>query len=96
MSEQLKQLAELYLTANEFKPGDLVEWKPGLMNVDVPEYGEPLVVVEVLPIRAQRKDANSQFFNEPRDLRCGRVDPNDGRFEIYAFDPNRMQHYVAK
>lgn len=96
MYTKLKQLTELYLSPNEFKPGDLVEWKPGLKNGRFPEYGEAVVVVEVSPVRTSREDAGSQYYNAPADLRCGHIDSDEDRFLVFAYDPNCMQHYVAK
>ena len=42
---QITALRNAYTERNEFKPGDLVEWKPGLRNKKAPDYGQPCVVM---------------------------------------------------
>ena len=34
---------------NEFKVGDLVEWKEGMKNRNLPEYGEAVIITAVTP-----------------------------------------------
>jgi hypothetical protein len=91
----LREMAERYLSPNTFKPGDLVNWKPGLKN----KKGEgPFVVIQVLeePATFMSEEARfgpgSPLFRENLDLKIGQICP-DGDFEIYHHDSNRMMHY---
>ncbi len=92
--KRLRDLAESYMQIHQFKPGDLVTWKPGLRNRVMPEYGEPIVVVEVYdePIYDQTSDSSSSYFREPLHLRCLVVD-KDGDALIFHFDAARLMPY---
>ena len=92
--KRLRDLAESYLNPHQFKPGDLVTWKPGLRNRAMPEYGEPIVVVEVYdePIYDQTSDSSSAYFREPLQLRCLLLD-GDGDALIFHYDAGRLMPY---
>jgi len=91
---RLHDLAASYMESHEFKPGDLVTWKPGLRNRVMPDYGEAVVVIEVLaePVFDQTTDSSSPYFREPLTLRCLVVD-KDGDAMIFHYDANRMMPY---
>jgi hypothetical protein len=85
------QVREL-LEPHDLKPGDFVEWKPGLKNRKRPNYGEAAVVVEVLekPIVNTKFDSASSYFNEPLDLVIGLFD-RDEELIIFHFDKRRFR-----
>ena len=85
----LRKAQALYQTRYTFKPGDIVEWKPGLKNK---RSDGPFVVVEVLreAALAETKDGGSPYFREPLDIVLGHFD-SDGDFMIYHYDSRRLQ-----
>ncbi|WP_395665988.1 hypothetical protein [Methylocella sp.] len=46
---RLKELADLLNQCHPFRKGQFVQWKPGLKNRTAPDYGEPAIVMAVLP-----------------------------------------------
>lgn len=96
-------LRERYARLNQshrFKPGDLVTWKPGLMNRRVPLRGQPAVVVSVLaePILDTETESGSTYFREPHDLVLGVIwdkEPGRGDFVLFHFDSRRFEPWVG-
>ena len=84
----LKQAFETFNQKNTFKPGDIVEWKPGMKHK---RSDGPFIVVEVLdePIVDTENGAGSAYFREPLDLRLGTF--VDGDFLIFHYDSRRVQ-----
>ena len=70
--ERLTEAFEKLNEKNTFKPGDIVDWKPGMRNKVA--YG-PFVVVEVLdaPVFDSEDGSGSQYFREPLDITLGKV-----------------------
>ncbi len=88
---RLLEAFELYNQKNQFKPGDLVEWKPGMRHK---KSTGPYVVMEVLeePIMDQGElNAGSPYFRERLDIKLGTFD-HDGDFVVFHHDSTRMQH----
>lgn len=86
--ERLKQALAVFNEKHVFKPGDIVEWKPGMKF----KKGDgPFIVVDVLPepIFAD-KNSGSPYFNEPLDIICAHVDSDDD-FLAYHYDSRRFQ-----
>ena len=89
--ERLTAAFEKLNQKNTFKPGDIVDWKPGLRNKKF--YG-PFVVVEVLdsPIFDNDEDGSgSQYFREPLDIILGKVVDDVERFITHFYDSRRME-----
>ena len=86
--QTLKQAFETFNQKNTFKPGDIVEWKPGMKHK---RSDGPFIVVEVLdePVVDAVAEAGSAYFREPLDLRLGTF--VDGDFVIFHYDSRRMQ-----
>jgi hypothetical protein len=81
---------------NHFEVGDVVRWKDGLKNKNIPAYGVPGVVVEVLaePISNPEGSAGSTYFREPLDLVLGLYVESDGgedTISMYHFDSRRFE-----
>ncbi len=92
--EELAELGARYLRKHEFKPGDLVQWKPGLCNSRYPKKGSASVVIEVIPGRSSTtKNAGANHCYEPNDIRVGVVVGGD--FEGFWSDSNRFEPYRA-
>ena len=78
---------------NGFKPGQIVQWKPGMQNRRCPKYGEPAIVMEVLNPAVFDNDVNSHgsnMFREPLNLVLGIVD-SDGDFLCWHYDGRRFE-----
>ena len=86
--QALKQAFETLNQKNTFKPGDIVEWKPGMKHK---RSDGPFIVVEVLgePIVDAVSDPGSAYFREPLDLVLGCF--LNGDFITFYYDSRRMQ-----
>ena len=84
--------ANQYLEEHIFAVGDLVRWKPGLRNRNIPVYGAPCVVMEVLdpPLIEEGLNAGSTYFREPITLKLAIVD-EDEELVFFHFDGNRFE-----
>jgi hypothetical protein len=58
--ERLTLLRKELLREVDFSDGDIVQWKDGLRNRAYPAYGEPVVVVEILPEPVYGDDDSAQ------------------------------------
>ena len=93
--EQLLALQRRFSTQplGGFKPGQIVQWKPGMQNRRLPKYGEPMVVMEVLNPAVFDEDVNSNgsnLYREPLTLVLGAVD-SDGDFLCWHYDGRRFE-----
>lgn len=96
-TEQLIRLQEgidAYNTPFSFKPGDVIELKPFLRNKRLPNYGQPMVITEVLdcPIQGSTTDTGSANFAELLDIRCGVLD-EDGDVLFFYYDSRRFMPF---
>lgn len=93
---RLRACARRLATPHRFQPGQLVQWKKGLKNKRTPEYGEPIVVVQVLtePLYEQKEaNSSSPYFREPLTLVAGEMD-KDGDFLCFHYDARRFEPYA--
>ena len=92
IKERLIASRKNYEQRSEFKPGDIVVWKPFLKNRRFPKYGQLGIVMEVLkqPIFDDEKNSGSPRFKEPLTLKVGIID-GYGEFETFYYDKNRFQ-----
>lgn len=77
-----------------FKPGDVLEWVPGLKNKRAPELGQPVVAVEQYPHPIDdptNASSGSAYFREPLDLVCAMVDEDDGELMLFHYDSRRFR-----
>ena len=86
--QTLKQAFETFNQKNTFKPGDIVEWKPGMKHK---RSEGPFIVIEALdePIVDAVGDPGLAYFREPLDLIIGTF--FDGDFVTFHYDSRRMQ-----
>lgn len=92
-SEPLVDAAKRLAERHEFQPGMLLTWKPGLKNKKTPDYGEPVIVQQMLdePIIDPDKESGSAYFREPLDMICGEF--VDDSFYLFHMDSRRMMPY---
>jgi hypothetical protein len=88
---------ERFMRRYDFRPGQLVCWKPELKNRKFPSYGECGVVVSVLhePMIDTGNDSGSPYFREPLDIVLGFVD-GDGDFITYHVDSRRFAPVIEQ
>jgi hypothetical protein len=92
--EELRRRHALLEEKHEFKPGDVVQWKQGLRDRRVPEYGVPVIVVEVKPGNVDpTTESGTPYFQCPCDLVVGFGDPR-GDFVLYHNDARRFEPYT--
>ena len=80
---------------NQFRPGDLVRWQPGLKNTQFPNYGETMVVVECIdpPCSSDVTQGGSAYFREPLTLLLGML--HKGSLTCWHFDGRRFERISA-
>lgn len=98
--EALKQLSDSYLNYNEtgdFKIGQYLKWKKGMKNRYKPEYGMPVVVIDLLknPIVSEEEESYSPYFREKIDIVIGLIDDDD-EFVFIHCDKNRFEPFELK
>lgn len=78
------------------QPGVLVQWKPNMKNRKTPEYGAPMIVVEVLspPIIDSTFDSGSVYFRERLDIILGFLDEDD-EFSLLHYDSRRFEPHTG-
>lgn len=91
---RLKTLLDSLLKPEEFKVGDIVVWRNGLKNRKFPDYGEPVIVVEVLtpPLVDETNDSGSTYYKEPLSLKLGTIS-DEGDLITFLYDGRRFEHY---
>ncbi len=94
-ARRLKQLFANYNKTTDHKPGDLVQWKEGMQNRKVPDYGQPAIVVECLPPGHIDTTVNSGdiSYREPLTHRIGFLSERDGEFLVFTYDSARFEPY---
>lgn len=79
-----------------FKPGMLVQWKPGMKNRTGIGYCEPRIVMEILdpPIIDTKFDSGSCYFRERLDIVLGYLD-EDNELLAHHADSRRFELYTG-
>lgn len=77
-----------------FKRGDIIQWKGNMKNKRRPDYGVPMIVMEVLnpPIQELEKDSGSTYFRDILTIKAGCLD-TDGDFIVFHYDGRRFEPY---
>lgn len=91
--ELLRKLKELYEKENVFEVGDIIRWKNQLKNRKLPDYNEPVIVLETLAdsLFDQSKELGSAYYNEKNDIRVGIF--RDDTLLMFYFDSNRFEKF---
>ena len=87
---ELKERFSKFAEKHTFKPGDIVQWKPGMCHK---KTKGPFIVIEVLtePIFDGQSESGSTYFREPLTLVLGTMVRDD--FTTFYFDGRRMEPY---
>lgn len=95
--QRLKECKDAINSKNTFKVGDIVKWKPHLKNRTMPEYGDPLIVLELLekPLFDKDEGPDSPYFNEPLDIVLGLI-ADEGEFISFYYDRRRVEPFNKK
>ena len=98
--EKLARLKECRDSLNiqyNFKSGDIIKWKKNLKNRVLPEYDEPVIVLEVLenPIYDNGEETASTYFKEPLDMIVGYI-ADEGELISFYYDSRRFQPFKTK
>lgn len=95
LADRLRACQQQLAVQHTFKRGQLVQWKKRMKNRRTPEYGKPVIVVDVLetPIYdTASKGAGTPYFREPLTLVAGRIH-SDGDFICFHYDGRRFEPY---
>lgn len=90
----LRKKYEEFMQDEPLRPGDVVTWKEGFKNKNLPLPGAPAVVVEVLPnvIYDYTEDgSSSSYFREPYNIRLGLFNSAGTSFCMYYYDSRRFK-----
>lgn len=92
--DEAQDFVKRYHEAEQFQAGDLVVWKNGMKNMRVPEYGDPVVVLETFaPIRSEGD--GTAYGGTPYDMRCIVHKDTDGDLDAISFDSHRFTKYTG-
>lgn len=85
-AERLQHAARAYLDVERFEPGQLVRWKPGMRNQQLPAEDAPAVVLEYLaePV-APADDSEAEDY----DITLGIIDGSE-TLRVFAFPSRRF------
>ncbi len=77
--QNLQDLHKKITDSEDFKIGDIVQWKQGMRNKKRPFQDEPAIVVDILdpPIFDENQDSGSTYFREPLNMVIGIADYNE-------------------
>ncbi len=92
-ASELRKLVKNFLQPPpEFKPGEVVRWKPGLKNKKYPKEDQIAMVIQQLekPVIESERDSGSPYFNEPLDLVLGVLD-DDNDLMVFHYDKRRFE-----
>lgn len=91
--EILKELRDSYEKKYDFKVGDIIRWKNKLKSRKLPEYDEPIIILEILdePIFNINEQIGSTYFNEKIDIKIGIV--KDNSFLTFYLESRRFELY---
>ena len=98
---QAKQMLEIafqtFNASHHFQPGQFARWKKGMKNKNLPAYGDPVIVMEILSTAVfDRKfgaESESPLFREPLDLVLGLFNRNDEDFLLFHYDSRRFEPF---
>lgn len=88
--EKLREMKALFDVKHTFQANDIVMWKPNLKNRSIPEYNEPVIVLEVLETPVfDESETGSTYFREPLDIILGVL--AEGELISFHYDSRKFQ-----
>ena len=98
---QTRQMLEIAFktlkVSHPFQPGQFVRWKKGMKNKKLPAYGDPVIVVEFLPVavfdKKSGEESENPLFREPLDLVLGMFVRNEEDFILLHYDSRRFEPF---
>jgi len=95
MAMQLREMFASYNEQHRFVAGDLVTFKPGMCIYGHMAVNAPMIITAILekPLEKDHR-GGTPYIYENDVIECGHID-NDGDFVKYAYDPRRLQPFVA-
>ena len=92
---EAQDFVKRYHEKEEFRPGDLIVWKPGMKDSKFPAYDEPIVVLETFePSRPDGK-LGTPYEYQRRDIRCLVFKDTDGELLPFVYDSCKFTKYVS-
>lgn len=91
--KNLKILKEEYEKEYSFTEGQIIRWKNKMKNRALPEYNEPVIILEVLetPLKDDGERLSSTYYNELFDIKVGIM--KDDTFLTFYFDSRRFEPF---
>lgn len=83
-----------YQKKEELGVGDLIVWKPGMKDSKIPDYGEPIVILETLEPTRRDGKIGTIYELQPKDIRCLVFKDTDGDLMDFVYDSRRFTKYV--
>jgi len=90
----LRERKKSFETSPTFKPGDVIVWKEGMSNKNIPEYDIPGIVINNFYPALQDHDTEvvSTYYNDILDIQVGFI-TKENEFIIFAHDSRRFKVY---
>lgn len=93
MKADMQDGLSVFNEKNTFHPGQFIQWKPGMKTLRFPDYGIPVIVIEVLCVpRMLDSDSGSAHAPAKFDLVFGMVNGNGEFLHYYADSRRFMPH----
>ncbi|MEN8217957.1 MAG: hypothetical protein ABFS56_16630 [Pseudomonadota bacterium] len=91
--QQLETAYKNFLQTHDFQTGQIVKWKKGLKNKNLPQENQPAIVLKVLdkPLYLEG-DSGSPYFREPLDIVLAIIN-DDGDFLTFYYEKRRFEPY---
>lgn len=90
----LRKKFEEFTEDEPLRQGDIVTWKSGFKNKNLPLADAPCVVVDVLPNMVYdftEDGSESSYFREPYNVRLGLLNSKETMMCIYYYDSRRFK-----
>lgn len=95
LAATLKDRYQKLQEQHTFRPGDLVQWKPGLQH----KTGDgPFIITEVLaePLISDDAGPGSTYFREQMDVKAAEISSRGNHFAEFHFDSRRFEPYTGE
>ena len=87
----LKKGFDLIQQKNDFQPGDIVRFKPGMHNRKFPSKDSCAIIVEMIDPIEPDGEISSAYATEKLDCIVGVIEPNDNVFLMFYGSSQRLE-----